>query len=379
MLMKAMHCSNLGLCGRAPARGTGTHFARLEVATSIRRVHRCPPARFQTEKHLGWAPAKETFDEKDRQKAVQISMRFDDADRNKDGRIDLDELRALLETTCSDSVESHLIQHWLSEEEVARVMSQYDLDRSGDLDRNEFEQLVADGLLLDEKLADYKAAFDAVDTDGSGDINADELRVLLTRLGWDPNTNTETVLNLMGKYDLNENGRLDFNEFMRLMKAHMLDVSEVLAYVGARPSSPTTARNVVNAVSHRDFLMVMSEEDLDGALQRNSGRLVVLFAGATWCGSSRATVTMVKSLADAYPKVVFLMLWGNINDATKKLFRDRLKVRSTPAFFMFKDGDLVNSFAGAQAGKLEAEVRKRLAPEELPPVGVYTMAMQPFE
>ena len=46
---------------------------------------------------------------------------------------------------------------------------------------------------------------------------------------------------------------------------------------------------------------------------------------------------------------------------------------------MFKDGDLVNSFAGAQAGRLEAEVRKRLAPEELPPVGVYTMAMQPFE
>ena len=59
---------------------------------------------------------------------------------------------------------------------------------------------VADGLLLDEKLADYKAAFDAVDMDGSGDINADELRLLLTRLGWDAITNTETVLNLMGKY-----------------------------------------------------------------------------------------------------------------------------------------------------------------------------------
>ena len=50
----------------------------------------------------------------------------------------------------------------------------------------------------------------------------------------------------------------------------------------------------MQAVTHRDFLMIMSEEDLDGALQRNSGRLVVLFAGATWCGSSRATVTMVK-------------------------------------------------------------------------------------
>ena len=83
MLMKAMHCSKLGLYGTAPARGKGTYYARIEVATSIRRAQRCPPARFQIERHLGWAPAKETFDEKDRQKAVQISMRFDDADRNK--------------------------------------------------------------------------------------------------------------------------------------------------------------------------------------------------------------------------------------------------------------------------------------------------------
>jgi hypothetical protein len=46
---------------------------------------------------------------------------------------------------------------------------------------------------------------------------------------------------------------------------------------------------------------------------------------------------------------------------------------------MFKDGDLVMSFAGSNAGRLEAEVRKRLAPEDLPAVGVYTMAMQPYE
>jgi hypothetical protein len=35
------------------------------------------------------------------------------------------------------------LQHWLSEEEVGRVMSLYDLDGSGDLDRAEFQQLVS--------------------------------------------------------------------------------------------------------------------------------------------------------------------------------------------------------------------------------------------
>lgn len=305
-------------------------------------------------------------------------MRFEDADKNKDGRIDLNELRALLEATCSGSVSNHLLQHWLSQDEVARVMARYDLDGSGDMDRAEFESLVADGLLLDEKLADYKAAFDAVDTDGSGDINADELLELLKRMGWDASTNISTVLSMMQKYDDNQDGRLQFNEFMRLMKAQMMDVSQVLAYVGARPDSPSTAQNVAQAVAHRYFHMVMSEEDLDAQLQQHANKLVVLFAGATWCGSSRATVQMVKSLADHYPTAVFLMLWGNVNDASKKLFRDRLKVRSTPAFFMFRSNDLILSFAGANAGRLEAEIRRRLPAEEVPGDAVYGMAVQQF-
>jgi hypothetical protein len=40
---------------------------------------------------------------------------------------------------------------------------------------------VNDGLLLDEKLSDYQAAFAAVDTDSSGDISAEELQAALDR------------------------------------------------------------------------------------------------------------------------------------------------------------------------------------------------------
>jgi hypothetical protein len=53
------------------------------------------------------------------------------------------------------------------------------------------------------------------------------------------------IVALPHRYDRDENGCLNFSEFMSLMKAHMLDVSEVLAYVGARPQSPTTTRTVV--------------------------------------------------------------------------------------------------------------------------------------
>lgn len=39
-------------------------------------------------------------------------------------------------------------------------------------------------MLLDEKLADYQAAFTAVDTDSSGDVSAQELAQVMDRLGW---------------------------------------------------------------------------------------------------------------------------------------------------------------------------------------------------
>lgn len=43
---------------------------------------------------------------------------------------------------------------------------------------------MADGILLDNKLSDYKAAFDAADVDDSGALSADELRGLLEVLGF---------------------------------------------------------------------------------------------------------------------------------------------------------------------------------------------------
>lgn len=50
---------------------------------------------------------------------------------------------------------------------------------------------VDDGLLLDEKLADYRAAFDAADSDSSGDISAAELASVLQRLGWPRSTEAD--------------------------------------------------------------------------------------------------------------------------------------------------------------------------------------------
>jgi hypothetical protein len=41
-------------------------------------------------------------------------------------------------------------------------------------------------------------------------------------------------------------GKLNLGGFMALMKDNMLDAREVLAYLGARPESPTTTRAVIH-------------------------------------------------------------------------------------------------------------------------------------
>eukprot|EP00877_Chromochloris_zofingiensis_P011145 jgi/Chrzof1/6284/Cz18g00050.t1 len=320
-----------------------------------------------------WAPAADTIDDKDRKKLEYIHARFRDADKDNNGRIDKAELRSLLESHSDEErVSDHLLHHWLSEGEVERVMAMYDLDHSGDLSLEEFQNLVADGILLDNKLSDYKAAFDAADVDDSGALSADELRGLLEVLGF--KHTMDNVVAIMQKYDLNENGKLEFNEFMCMMRDNMLDVSAILSYVGARSGESQTTKQVIEAMAHHYFHLIMSEEDLEAALAHHPEQLLVLFAGTTWCSSCRAMVQPFKELAGTYPSALFLMLWGNVNDATKTLFRDRLKVRSTPGFFLFRKGDLLYSLAGGNAGRLEAEIRRRLLPEEKPTDALYAIA-----
>jgi thioredoxin-like negative regulator of GroEL len=61
------------------------------------------------------------------------------------------------------------------------------------------------------------------------------------------------------------------------------------------------------------------------------------------------------------------MLTGDVNADTKRLFKGRLKVRSTPSFLLFRDGAPAGSLVGANREKLEALLRASLPPEGLPP------------
>ena len=66
-----------------------------------------------------------------------------------------------------------------------------------------------------------KAAFDSVDTDGSGQIDQEELTKVMQQisgdLGTEPPTNAE-VQEVLAHLDADKSGKIDFNEFIVLIR-----------------------------------------------------------------------------------------------------------------------------------------------------------------
>lgn len=66
--------------------------------------------------------------------------------------------------------------------------------------------------LTDRELAEFKELFNLVDKDGSGAIDAEEIRTLMNMLGMTP-TPAE-VIDLVHEIDTDGNGEVDFEEFL---------------------------------------------------------------------------------------------------------------------------------------------------------------------
>ena len=73
--------------------------------------------------------------------------------------------------------------------------------------------------LTDRQKIEIKQAFDLFDTSGSGTIEAKELKVALRALGFEPPK--EEIKNLIGGYDKDGSGRIDFHEFLNIMITKM--------------------------------------------------------------------------------------------------------------------------------------------------------------
>ena len=75
--------------------------------------------------------------------------------------------------------------------------------------------------LSEERITEFKAAFELFDKDRDGAINNKELGTVMRNLGQNPSE--EELKQLIREVDLNGNGTIDFKEFMCLMVKKMKD------------------------------------------------------------------------------------------------------------------------------------------------------------
>ncbi|KAG0305901.1 hypothetical protein BGZ99_001943, partial [Dissophora globulifera] len=68
----------------------------------------------------------------------------------------------------------------------------------------------------DDELSEMKEIFDEYDTDTDGNVNTEELLLMITRLGVD--ATPDDVKFVIKTFDTDKNGKLDYNEFLELMK-----------------------------------------------------------------------------------------------------------------------------------------------------------------
>ena len=82
------------------------------------------------------------------------------------------------------------------------------------------------------------------------------------------------------------------------------------------------------------------------------------------CSPCKKFAPIYAAFASSYDKITFLKFHANSNEATKALFKERLKVPQTPAFALLRDGKLVAPLVlGANAERLATALSEAAASE----------------
>ncbi|WCJ41341.1 Calmodulin-like protein 5 [Euphorbia peplus] len=147
---------------------------------------------------------------KKRMNANDLKNVFQMFDKNGDGRITKSELNNSLEN----------MGIFIPDKELTQMIENIDVDGDGCVDIDEFRDLYSS--ILDEKDAaeeeNMKEAFDVFDQNGDGFISVDELKSVLAALGLKQGRSLEDCKSMINKVDVDGDGRVNFNEFMLMMK-----------------------------------------------------------------------------------------------------------------------------------------------------------------
>ena len=94
--------------------------------------------------------------------------------------------------------------------------------------------------LSEEEIEEIREAFNLFDTDGSGTIDPKELKAAMQSLGFE--AKNQTIYQMIGDIDKDNDGSIDFEEFLDMMTAKMSDKDTARTSRRCSTSSTTTRR-----------------------------------------------------------------------------------------------------------------------------------------
>ncbi|CAF0795861.1 unnamed protein product [Brachionus calyciflorus] len=136
--------------------------------------------------------------------SIRASFEFFDKDKN--GFITTSELRDVIKKCGSK----------LKEKDVKEMVKQFDVDKDGKINFDEFIQLMTVNFNNTDNFEEnlFKA-FKKFDKDGNGFISRSELKEAMRKL--DKKITNEEIDDMLTEADTNMDGKIDYSEFVRII------------------------------------------------------------------------------------------------------------------------------------------------------------------
>ena len=130
---------------------------------------------------------------------------FNIFDKDKDGYITAKELGDLIRNLGQNPTEA----------EIQNMINEVDINNNGAIDFKEFLDIMLKKLKDFESEEELIEAFKIFDKDGNGLIGSEELLNVMLSLGED--SNKEEIEDLINEVDLDRDGLINYEEFLRLI------------------------------------------------------------------------------------------------------------------------------------------------------------------
>ena len=112
--------------------------------------------------------------------------------------------------------------------------------------------------LTDEQITEYRSAFSSFDKDNNGEIDVDELRFVFKQLG--VFMDDEQLGTLIRQVDTDENGIIDFEEFLTLMQLGQEEESEEADMLAAFKEFDLDGDGFIDKEELKNVMVSLGEE-----------------------------------------------------------------------------------------------------------------------